>query len=220
MGVHVAGVVVESVLHKENLVWAMLTGRKDAVAGHPGVSSRGLIGVAMLLLALGSAAYYFRGYLIESAEKPYVPFIGHKLPDDSTWRKECGDCHLAFHPTLLPARSWQKMMAEQNQHFGESLGLDDATVKVITRFLVDNAAESGLSEPARKINASVASGDAPQHIIETRYWKRKHAEINAAYWKDPKIKTRINCGACHLDAEQGMFEDSGMRLPTLTRPTP
>ena len=25
--------------------------------------------------------------------------------------------------------------------------------------------------------------------------------------------TAGNCGACHLDAEQGGFEDSGMRLP-------
>jgi cytochrome b len=220
VGVHIAGVLVESMLHKENLVWAMLSGYKDAVAGHPGVSSRGLVGVAMLVLALGSAGFYFRGYLIESAEKPYVPFIGHALPDNPLWRKECGDCHLAFHPTLLPARSWQKMMAEQDKHFGESLGLDDATLKVITRFLVDNAAEAGLSEPARKINASVPVGDTPQHIVETRYWKRKHDEIDAAYWKDPKIKSKINCGACHLDAEQGTFEDSGMRLPALTRKTP
>lgn len=220
VAIHIAGVAVESLLHKENLVWAMLSGRKAAVANHAGVSSRGVIGVAMLIVALGSAGYYFRGYLVESAAKPFVPFVGHVLPDDPVWRKACGECHLAFHPTLLPARSWQKMMDEQNQHFGEALGLDDASVKVITRFLVANAAESGLSEPARKVNASVAPGEAPQHIIETRYWKRKHEEIDAAYWKDPKIKTKINCGACHLDAEQGMFEDSGMRLPELSPAAP
>lgn len=215
--VHVSGVIVESAVHKENLIWAMLTGYKNADAGQPGVSSHGLIGVAMLALALISAGVYFRGYLLESAEKPYVPFVGHALPDNATWRKECGDCHLAFHPTLLPARSWQKMLAEQGQHFGEDLGLDSDTIATINEFLVANAAESEQSEPARKINASVVAGDSPLRITETQYWKDKHHEIDAAYWKNTKIKTKANCGACHLDADRGTFEDSAMRLPPLVR---
>jgi hypothetical protein len=135
------------------------------------------------------------------------------LPDNTTWREECGECHLAYHPTLLPARSWQKLMAGQGEHFGEDLALDDATTKEITAFLVKNAAESRLSEPAWKISSTTPPDQTPLRITATPYWKKKHKDIPEIIWQLPKVKNKGNCGSCHLDAEQGTFEDSGMRLP-------
>lgn len=213
VGVHVAGVIVESLWHRENLVWAMISGHKEGDPGH-GISSRyGIIGVAMIMVVVGAGLLFFKGYMTETADAPYVPFKGSALPDNATWRSTCGECHLAFHPSLLPARSWQKIMEGQADHFGDDLALDDATVAEVTTFLVENAAEKHMSEPAWKVDRSIAPNQVPLRITDTMYWKNKHSEIDAELWKSPKVKSKANCKACHLDAEQGTFEDSGMRLP-------
>jgi cytochrome b len=213
---HLAGVVFESLFHKENLVWAMICGHKDGGEGKR-VSTHGVVGVLLLAGAIVAGLVYFRGYLVETADKPFRPFAGPQLPDNETWRKECGDCHLAFHPTLLPARSWQRLMETQDKHFGDDLALDDTTVAEIADFLVNNAAETKLTEPAHKMMRTIEADQTPLRITETPYWRQKHGEIDERYWKDAKVKSKANCAACHLDANEGTFEDSDMRLPALTQ---
>ena len=215
VALHLAGVIVESFIHKENLIWSMITGVKEVVVGTPGVYAYGLLGVAMVFFVATSALLYFRGYLIETADQPYLPYKGPDLPDNAMWRSECGDCHLAYHPTLLPARSWQRMMDEQADHFGEDLSLDEATLAQITQFLTANAAETKLTEAAHEIARTVPPDESPQRITETAYWKHEHEDIEEVYWKSSKVKNKINCDACHLDAKFGTFEDSDMRLPEL-----
>ena len=170
--IHLGGVLVESVIHRENLIWSMITGVKEALAGTPGVRNFGLIGVALLAIAAGSALYYFRGYITETPDKPFLPYQGPKLADHAVWRKACGECHLAFHPTLLPARSWRVMMEQQHDHFGDDLDLDEVTTKDILAFMVEHAAETKVTEPAREMARTVAENDAPLRITETEFWKK------------------------------------------------
>ena len=207
---HVAGVVVESRLHHENLVLAMLTGRKPGNATEGITSSHRWISAVLALGVAAGALWFFRGALTGS---PYLPFVGKALPDNKTWRAECGSCHLAFHPTLLPARSWKAMMDRQNDHFGDTLGLDATTVAEILKFLQDNSAETGMTEAAHKINRSIPRDATPLRITETGYWIKKHLDVEDRVWRNPKVGSKANCGACHLDAEQGTFEDAAMRLP-------
>ncbi len=218
VGLHLAGVVVESVIHKENLIWAMLSGRKTVEKEEPSVRAFHIIGAVLLITVLGTAGYYFRGYVVESDAVPFKPYRNVKLADNTTWRKECGECHLAFHPSLLPARSWELMMKQQSDHFGDALELDPETTNEITQFLVENSADKGTSEPAHKINARIKPDETPLRVTETRYWKRKHSAefVDEVYWKSEKVKSKANCGACHLDANTGWFEDSDMRLPKLS----
>lgn len=211
--IHLGGVLVESVVHRENLIWSMITGVKEALAGTPGVRNFGLIGVALLATAVGSALYYFRGYITETPDKPFLPYQGPKLADHAVWRKTCGECHLAFHPTLLPARSWRVMMEQQHDHFGDDLDLDEPTVNDILTFMVDHAAETKVTEPAREIARTVAENEAPQRITETAFWKKEHRKVGKTYFEHKNVRSKVNCGACHFDAEAGTFEDSNMRLP-------
>jgi hypothetical protein len=214
---HILGVIVESVFHRENLVWSMITGYKPGEQDTTAARLYALVAVLLLGSVAGWAVYYFHGYFTQTDDRPFLAFTHDPLPDNQTWRSECSDCHLAFHPVLLPARSWKRMMDEQGDHFGEDLFLDEETLREITAFLEANASESGLTEPAHKITESTPADQAPQRITELEYWKHKHREIDEVYWNSDTVKSKTNCDACHLDAEQGWFEDSNMKLPKIEK---
>ena len=222
---HLTGVIVESLLHKENLAHSMLTGTKLAESGAPVAQPRRLAAVLLAVLIVVFGVWWFfyalhaplEQQLGGTAGKPRTPavaFVGPKLADNAQWREECGSCHLAFHPSLLPGRSWTRIMSEQKQHFGSDLALDAPTTTALLTFLVANSAEQRKTEPATKIELSIKVDATPLRITETPYWVKKHRDITAAVWQSSKVKSRTNCAACHLDAEAGTFEDAAMRLPT------
>lgn len=213
VGMHLTGVAVESLLHRENLVAAMISGYKPAKGGEPYAPLHWQAAAMMLVVMLASGTAWFWGYLVQTPEQPYRPFRGPTLPDNTLWREECGGCHLAYHPSLLPARSWQALLQGQSDHFGDDLALDEATVEEIGAFLVANAAEQFLTEAAWKIDRSIPKAETPWRITETPYWIKKHEEVAEAVWNSPLVKGRGNCAACHLDAQEGTFEDAAMHLP-------
>ena len=229
---HVTGVVVESIQHKENLARSMVTGYKLADAGTPKATTRSMVAGAMLLAMLSFGGWWF-SYAVDRAidsqgwhakgekdigNKPHVKFVGKQLADNKEWRDECGSCHSVFYPALLPARSWEKMMAEQDQHFGTDLGIDAPTTATVLKFMVDNSADKKLTEAAFKIERSVPKEVTPLRITETPYWVKKHHEIAATDWANPLVKSKNNCAACHSDADAGTFEDGAMTIPNAPKP--
>ena len=231
---HLAGVVVESVLHKENLAKSMVNGFKMAEPGTPKAKAQWLAAALMVTAMVCFAGWWFSYALgiqthtpaatsqaqSTTVEEPHVKFVGKALPDNAQWRDECGSCHGVFYPALLPARSWQKMMAEQSQHFGSDLGLDDATVKAVLAFMVDNAADKHNTEAAYKIDRSLAKTATPLRITETPYWVKKHREVAASDWANPLVKSKSNCAACHVDADAGPYEDAAMHIPKAPKLAP
>lgn len=211
--VHLLGVLIESLLHRENLIAAMISGYKRHALDAQEVQVRGGVAILLLLLPMLFAGSWFKGYLLQSKDQPYLPFTVPDLPYSTLLRDECGECHLAYHPSLLPARSWVRMIEQQSDHFGEDLVLDPVDAEAILMFQISNSSEYAATEAAWKINRSIAAEHAPLRITETGYWKRKHREIASVVWDRPEVNGRWNCDACHLDAGSGAFEDGAMILP-------
>ena len=52
--------------------------------------------------------------------------------NNPTFKEECGACHFAYQPELLPSGSWGKILSGLEDHFGEVIELDPESRKVIT----------------------------------------------------------------------------------------
>jgi hypothetical protein len=218
------GVALESWRHRINLPRTMVTGVKDAPEGTPASEPHRLVAALLLATVVAFGLWWFF-YALDhtldkhlphenvAAEKPHVAFVGRALPSSAKWSEECGSCHLAFHPSLLPARSWQRIFVERDRHFGEDLALEDPIREELLAFAAANAAERGTTEAAFKITRSLKADETPLRITQTPYWIKKHADIAESDWLLPQVKSKVNCAGCHQDAEAGTFEDAAMRIP-------
>lgn len=135
------------------------------------------------------------------------------LPNHPVWKNECASCHQLYHPSLLPQRSWKKMMANLPNHFGENASLDEKVRADIEQFLSANSADKSNNRRAQKFLRSIPANEAPLRISETEYFKRKHDEISPALFKRNSIGSAANCMACHSTAERGYFDEHGVKIP-------
>jgi cytochrome b len=203
---HILGVLAGSFADRENLVASMLTGFKRANGAVAGVDAKYGIAV-MIVLALGLGALaYFRPYPLTGGGE-LAPAPGPALALDPAWQEECSSCHLAYHPSLLPARSWSRMFDEQASHFEEDLALSDETSQQLRAYAARNAAEALASPVAWKMATTIAADAAPQRISATAYFEQRHARLEAATWERVRPSA---CAKCHRDAEAGTFAPGAM----------
>lgn len=128
-----------------------------------------------------------------------------RMPADmpAAYRQECAACHTAYPPGLLPAKSWQRVMAGLDRHYGSDASLDEATVRQLSSWL---QAHAGTYQRVRE--------EPPQDRLTRSAWfERKHRKIDPAAWRLASVKSAANCAACHSGAERGDFDDDGLRLP-------
>jgi hypothetical protein len=129
-------------------------------------------------------------------------------------RSECGGCHIAYQPEMLPQRSWRRLMDGITDHFGEELGLDKETARQVLRYLLDNAADRSETKGARKFLRGLRSGDNLIRITDTPRWREKHHELPESVWSDPRIAFKGACEVCHTEAERGLYDDDeSLRVP-------
>ncbi len=145
---------------------------------------------ALLALAISLSAQADGGRLMP----PQVP---------AAYAQECASCHIAYPPGLLPARSWRRLMGGLDQHFGSNASLDTATANDITRWLQAHAGT------ARRVTT-----EPPQDRITRSPWfERQHRQIDPAVWTLPSVKSAAQCAACHVGADQGVFDDDRLKYP-------
>jgi len=118
--------------------------------------------------------------------------------------KECGACHMAYPPQMLPQRSWRKLMGDLSHHFGENASLAPATRSEVESYLLAHAGDAANSQGSRFVRGIPASV-TPLRITDTRFWIRGHSEIPAAEFATTQVKSKANCAACHRNAPAGQF---------------
>jgi cytochrome c553 len=122
--------------------------------------------------------------------------------------RECGDCHVAYPPGLLPAASWARLMAGLDRHYGSDASLEPPVAQEIARWLQANA---GTCKRVR---------EAPpeDRITRSAWFERKHRRIDPAVWALPSVVGASNCAACHAGAARGVYDDDDLRVPAGTTP--
>jgi len=134
-------------------------------------------------------------------------------PVGVVYREECGSCHVAYPPGLLPSASWKAIMSGLDDHFGENAELPADIAAQLGEFLDRHASDRG----DRLENARLLRGvkdDAPLRITGLPYFKREHDEIpRRMVENNAEVVSYSNCDACHQDAALGRFDEDAASIP-------
>ncbi|MDT8380441.1 MAG: diheme cytochrome c [Desulfotignum sp.] len=132
--------------------------------------------------------------------------------NNDTYAQECGVCHFAYQPWLLPSGSWKKILGELPSHFGEEIPIDEETQNTIDQYLAANAADRVSVKRSRKIMKSLR-GNTPVRVTEIPHILEKHHDLDPAILDRPSIGSLGNCIACHTTADQGDYDDDSVTIP-------
>lgn len=139
---------------------------------------------------------------------------------NTTYSKECGSCHMAYQPGLLPAQDWTSIMTPDAlaKHYGDDATLSDDQRQEIAAYLTANGADRSSGSRSHAFAAGAAGGtgqsDVLPRITQTRYFLRKHDEIPARLVADnPKVGSFSQCNSCHRGAADGVFNEHQVDIP-------
>jgi hypothetical protein len=119
---------------------------------------------------------------------------------DPVYLAECGACHVAYPPGMLPRASWERLMDGLADHFGDNAELAAESAARLRAYL---AAQGGKDE-----------GAATLRISERPWFLRKHDELPASLpAQEPRIGSWARCEACHTRAVQGSYNEHEVNIP-------
>ncbi|EIC19532.1 cytochrome c [Thiorhodovibrio frisius] len=143
----------------------------------------------------------------ESRQAPVVNAI---------YSEECGSCHMAYQPGLLPPQAWARIMTPDAliDHYGDDASLSEELRAEISAFLAANATNvSQQMIPGNASNPSMASGGLPR-ITASFEFKDEHDEIPARLVTgNPEVNSFSQCNACHQKAAEGNYDERWIDIP-------
>jgi hypothetical protein len=136
------------------------------------------------------------------------------LVENETYRSECGGCHFAYQPGLLPQHDWERIMDLLVEHYGDDASLDETQATEIRSYLLENAADRASESRARAFSSGSDASDVLPRITTTNYFRREHYEIPARLVRgNSEVGSFSNCQTCHRNADAGIYNEHQVVIP-------
>ena len=213
--VHIAGVLLDRVLHRSKAIESMIHGCKDTESESLKLT---LLQKLFGFLWIASSVFFFI-YLLSNSSNALVADANAAVDykkEHPLFYNECKSCHALYPPYLLPKQSWAKMMDNLENHFGDDASLDEQNRLSIRDYLLQNSAESSTKESAYNILKSIKT-EGTMAITKTPYWQKKHDEIDKTIFASKEVAAKSNCKACHTNIEQGLLNDKDIKIPEMSK---
>ncbi|MDH5353324.1 MAG: diheme cytochrome c [Gammaproteobacteria bacterium] len=167
--------------------------------------NRNMMAGSILMTAILAFSLYGFGQIWASSKNQANPL----------YAEECGSCHMAYPAQLLPPQSWQNMMLQLEDHFGENAELDAESKQAIESYLVEASQQGNGS--SRKLFRNLGK-QVPERITTLPYFIHEHDEIpSRLITSNDKVGSLSQCNACHQRAEQGDFDEDDVSIPGFGR---
>jgi hypothetical protein len=133
---------------------------------------------------------------------------------NSVYIEECGSCHLAYPPGLLPAVSWHEIMLGLEDHFEDNAELDQETADEISQYLDDHALTMGRPSTMSKMLRNIPE-QPPIRITKLPAFIDAHEDVSIKREiQDDEGVFLSRCTECHKDAELGVFDEESTTEPS------
>ena len=208
---HIIGVLIDRLLHKKQETLNSIVSGYKVTDENESIKLniyQKMFSLLMFIFFIGFLAFNLynpKNILIASKYHP----IDYKIQNE-LFVKECGSCHTLYPPTLLPKKSWELIMSDLENHFGDDASISEDSNKEILDFLVKNSAETSTMKPGFKFLNSIRNQDIIA-MTKTTYWEKTHKEIPKELFEHSEIKSKANCKACHSDIEKGLIEKENIK---------
>ena len=137
--------------------------------------------------------------------------------NNQKYSDECGSCHFAYQPGLLPERSWKKIMSSLDDHFGENAEVPAEDRQILSDYLAKNAGDHSNFKRSVKLMRSIPSSETPLRVSKIPYFVKEHREVGNKIKGSTKVKSISNCEACHQKAADGSYAESEINIPGIGR---
>jgi cytochrome b len=208
---HLGGVLTDKILHSNHKTLnSIFTGYKLSKTKSDVSTSLFQKAIAFIFLII---LILFLSYNIT---KPDNIFTSSKfkpidyMVQNELFVGECGACHTLYPPHMLPKHSWQIIMDNLDEHFGDDASLLENERKAILSFLIQHNADTSTQEMSYKISKSIGS-EGIIAMTQTNFWKNQHQAIPKRVFEHSEVRSKANCKACHNDIEKGLIEDDKIK---------
>lgn len=156
------------------------------------------------------------GLLLSLLSWPAIGLAGGEaqfaMPADARYVGECGSCHTAYAPALLPAAAWRQVFGSLDRHYGMDASLDAKTRDGLLAAVLPLATEPGARPRYGTMTATAEALDFTR-ISLSPLFRYVHDEMPAYVWARKGVLSRAQCGNCHRRADEGRYFEREVRIP-------
>lgn len=98
--------------------------------------------------------------------------------------ENCGSCHVALPPEVMPTETWRRLLLEPEQHYGQQLPLLIGPVVLVMWDYLRTFSRSHVDKEL-----------IPYRVTESRYFKALHPQVDLPHPVRP-----ATCAVCHPGA--------------------